>query len=173
MSSVFIGRLSWFPLTVYIALTVRALLQKSWERKVTEADDYGFTTESEGYCLFFRTSEHIITNTLCVFFISGVLLYIHSEIVRLCNSLDSTRRALKIKVMNQSSKVIKCAVFQSSVIFILVLSRITAKDEREFQNARIIVSVINSASIYLFIVFPVLIPAFVDEDDNLDDHESI
>ena len=170
IASDFFGRLSWLPLTALIALTVRALLQRSWERKVTEVDDYGFTTESEGHCRVFHSHDSFITNSMAVFFISGVLFYIHSEIVRECNSLDTTRRDLKIKVMNQSRKVIQCAVFQSSTILILVLSRTIVKDELELQYA-VFVSVINSASIYWFIVFPLLIPAFIDEDVNLNDYE--
>ena len=156
-SAVFV-RTSLFPLAACIALLVRLMLRSvlSWQRVTTRVDEYGFVLESKGHCVYIDTSEQLIFDTLALFLLCGYLLYIYIQIIRAYQSMDMLLRKSKANLMKQSKQVIQCIIFNSLTLWIWVVSRMIGYGNQEYATSRIIVSVMNSTSVYLFIVFPAL-----------------
>ena len=70
--------------------------------------------------------------------------------------MDILLRKSKANLMKQSKQVIQCTLFKSLTLLIWVVSRMIGYGNQEYATSRIIVSVMNSTSVYLFIVFPAL-----------------
>jgi len=168
MSSEFFGPRGWLPLAATFALVIRAFVRSvlSWERRALKIDDYGFILESKGFCDFDHVSEHISLNILAELFVNGYLLYIFVQINSIYSSMEISRRIMNKSIKWQSKLIIKCTLFQSLAMTILYVGRMIDVITQEFFISRIVVSVVNSVSIYWIIVFPALIQCFEPNDQD-------
>ena len=79
-------------------------------------------------------------------------------------------RRSKANLLEQSKQVIQCTVFKSLNILIWLLSKMIGYGNQEYATLRILVSVINSTSVYVFIVFPALMCTW-SHNNQIDSNE--
>ena len=138
----------------------------SWQRTTMRVDEYGFIVESKGYCVYIDISPQAGLCILVLFLLCGFLLYIYIQIISAYQSMDMLMRRSKTSLMKQSKQVIHCTIFKSSTLLIWLVSKMIGYGNQEYATSRIIISVINSTSVYLFIVFPALMCTWSQIDPN-------
>jgi len=168
ISSVFFDRKSWLPIVTCIALMLRLVLISflSWQRTTMRIDEYGFVVESKGHCVYIDISAQLVFCIFVLLLLCGVLLYIYIQIIRSYQSMDTLMRRSKFSLMKQSKQVIQCTIFKSSTLLIWLVSKMIGCGNQDYATSRIIISVINSTSVYLFIVFPALMCTWSQIDPN-------
>ena len=129
-------------------------------------DEYGFIVESKGYCVYIDISPQVGLCILVLFLLCGFLLYIYIQIISAYQSMDMLMRRSKTSLMKQSKQVIHCTIFKSSTLLIWLVSKMIGCGNQDYATSRIIISVINSTSVYLFIVFPALMCTWSQIDPN-------
>ena len=141
---------------MYIAGVFRIFLRGfvSWERDAIRLDEYGFTMESEGNCTV--TFETTVAHLCFGLFFFTYFMYMYIRFNEIYNSMGSTAKQQNVHIMKQLNQVSGCGAFQSLGLVGLLFLRICAQ-KLSFREIRVIYSCILSLSVYVFIVFPVLL----------------
>jgi len=79
-------------------------------------------------------------------------------------------RRSKASLLKQSKQVTQCTIFKSLNMLIWFLSKMIGYGNQEYATSRTIVSIINSTSVYLFIVFPALMYTW-SHNNQIDSNE--
>ena len=156
--SVFFSRYGCLPLTMYIAGVFRIFLRGfvSWERDAIRLDEYGFTMESQGNCTVNILFETTVAHLCFGLFFFTYFMYTYIRFNEIYSSMGLTAKQQNAHIIKQLNQVSGCGAFQSLGLVGLLFLRICAQ-KLSFREIRVIYSCILSLSVYVFIVFPVLL----------------